>query len=460
MIQYGRHRFLLLLILLFASCVSYTVRHSSFLETFLREDFLLAQKELLKTEKSSEKRNKSLYLLEKSHLELITGNADAAHKSFIKADEYIQSIVADPSSDLLALISNPQVKVYEPEGHELVMMHYYHALALINQGRFESALVECRRMNLQLQKLNSSGNSLRKYNEDAFGHLLMGLVYEVTGDFNNAFIAYRNALKFFEGSYAELFSSEIPEFIKHSLVRAAKASGLKTEAEYYSTSFGIAEMPKEAARLILLIETGKGPRKSEARFQFAFHQSGDRINFNNYDRNINFSYPSSAIGAIDQINLQKLQMYQIAFPVYRDLDDRFNLDELIINGNRVKADLVQPLALVAQQSLRDRFINNFSEAFLRLAIKKAAEHALSSQSKDLSSGIQMINALTEKADLRSWSTLPSNVFLVSLPLNHGMNEFTIQIPGNNGAVRTEVVRIDASRGRTYIKNMRIINATR
>ncbi len=78
-------------------------------------------------------------------------------------------------------------------------LNYYKALNYINLGRYDEALVECRRINIKLNQLNDKYKDKKnKYSGDAFAHLLMGIIYDASKDYNNAFIAYRNALEVYE----------------------------------------------------------------------------------------------------------------------------------------------------------------------------------------------------------------------------------------------------------------------
>ena len=66
----------------------------------------------------------------------------------------------------------------------------------MKMNQYEDALVECRRLNIRLQQTPpTSIKNPKKYQRDAFIDNLMGIIYQANGDWNNAFIAYRNALE-------------------------------------------------------------------------------------------------------------------------------------------------------------------------------------------------------------------------------------------------------------------------
>lgn len=64
-------------------------------------------------------------------------------------------------------------------------------------------------------------------------HTLMGIIYESDHDYNNAFIAYRNAVDVYENEYKQLFQVDVPEQLKRDLVRTARLSGLDEEAMHF-----------------------------------------------------------------------------------------------------------------------------------------------------------------------------------------------------------------------------------
>ena len=69
----------------------------------------------------------------------------------------------------------------------------------------EDALVEVRKINIRLQQLNDKyPDHKNRYQRDAFAQLLMGLIYDAAGDYNNAFIAYRNAYNTYQTDYLKI----------------------------------------------------------------------------------------------------------------------------------------------------------------------------------------------------------------------------------------------------------------
>ncbi|MCB0585885.1 MAG: hypothetical protein KDD06_11245, partial [Phaeodactylibacter sp.] len=125
-------------------------------------------------------------------------------------------------------------------------------------------------------------------------------------------------------------------------------------------------------------------------------------------------------------------------------------------GGSRPMELVEDLNEVAEQSLRDRFHRELASALVRLAAKEAVEASLRSiktkkkdkddegekgekdeKKKDkedeysdtagqiLGGAMDIINAVTERADIRSWQSLPAEIYYQRIPLKKGPNEIKI-----------------------------------
>ncbi|MDR4482522.1 MAG: hypothetical protein R3B95_04630 [Nitrospirales bacterium] len=69
------------------------------------------------------------------------------------------------------------------------------------------------------------------YQEDPFARYLVGLLYDITGDLNNAYVGYRKAEQVYEDSRA--WSDVVfPDILKADLIRTAERLGLSDEAQH------------------------------------------------------------------------------------------------------------------------------------------------------------------------------------------------------------------------------------
>jgi hypothetical protein len=109
-------------------------------------------------------------------------------------------------------------------------VHYYKALNYLQLGNVEEAIVEARRLDLvSAQNLADANNKEKKYGLDPFGLIIMGLLYEVDNDYNNAFIAYRNAREVYLNDETGLFKGKMPSHLEEDISRMAAYSGIAYE---------------------------------------------------------------------------------------------------------------------------------------------------------------------------------------------------------------------------------------
>jgi hypothetical protein len=160
----------------------------------------------------------------------------------------------------------PGVKPYQAEDFEKVMVNYFKALNYIRLGEYDEALVEARRITIKLHQLNDKYKDHKnRYSDDAFAHVMIGLIYDAGNDYNNAFIAYRNALEVYEEVYAKNFGLEAPEQLKRDILRTAYLTGFHDEVAYYENKFGVKYNHQEpgGGDLVFLWQNGFGPVKDE-----------------------------------------------------------------------------------------------------------------------------------------------------------------------------------------------------
>src|SRR5690554_3884668 len=252
-----RYLLLILLIVLLTGggCATFYQKTMAVQKDIAGGNFESALKSLERDKKWPQNNHRVLYFMNKGVVHFMLGEHEASNAWFDRADLYIEDYRKNIGFEALALVSNPMVKPYRPEDFEAIMVHFYKALNFIALNDLEGALVEARRVNIRLQQLNDKYKDHKnKYQHDAFAHNLMGMIYEAARDYNNAFIAYRNALEVYENDYTKLFGITPPLQLKKDLLRTAKLSGFPEEVARYEQLFGI-KVPdgpkKEEGQLLL-----------------------------------------------------------------------------------------------------------------------------------------------------------------------------------------------------------------
>lgn len=451
---------LLVIVASFWSCSSYYERNRQFQALIYQDKFAEASDLLAKSKKAKKKRNRVLYLLERGYTLYRDGKYLESSKLFIEADYLIEDYKKQIGYEALSLFINPSVKPYKTEDFEQVMLNYINALNFLQLKDYESALVECRRINLKLIATAERYKEKPKYKEDAFAHLLMGSIYETTGDLNNAFIAYRNAYEVYKRDYVPFFEMPIPVQLKKDVYSMALANGFKSDIEYFEKEFGMTPMDvqKPESELILFWNNGFSPYKEQFSIDFTILKSGNFMTFVNPTLGYNFSFPASSISQQDASNLSALRIVRIAFPRYVHRPLIYNRAEVSLSDKNYGFEMVENLDAIAFKSLNDRFGREMANALLRFAIKKASEMALRKENKDAAAILSIANAISEQADTRNWQTLPNTVSYTRIPLNVGDNKIIFKAFKNGNQVSfSDTFQVTALKGRKYI---RVVNTTR
>ena len=196
--KYSRLFLILSLIILIAGCATYYTKNIEFQNHITQGNFVKADNWLEKNDKDAAGKNQLLYYINRGYVSWILQNYTESNQYFATADKIMEDYVKNYYLEALTLVSNPNVKPYKPEDFEVVMVNYFMALNYIQLGMYEDAIVECKRINIKLNQLNDKFKDHKnRYQRDAFAHNLMGIIYETNNDYNNAFIAYRNALEIY-----------------------------------------------------------------------------------------------------------------------------------------------------------------------------------------------------------------------------------------------------------------------
>jgi uncharacterized protein len=421
-----------LLVAVTAGCSSYYQKHFDFNTEFEKGDLVQALETLKRRESEGEGKTRFLYHVNKGLLLSILGDYEESNEYFEKAFLFGEDYKINYVAEVGSYFSNPNVTSYRGEDHEHLMLLYFKALNFIKLNKPEEALVECRRLNIRLNQLNDKYVSKEKFQRDAFIHTLMGIIYQSTKDYNNAFIAYRNAVEVYENEYASMFGMKVPLQLKKDLLNTASWTGFQDEFEKYKEKFLLEDFTvnQPDADLVFFWHNGLGPVKDEWSINFVIHPGpGKTMIFSNRELGIEFPYTVNEDK--ERSDLSKLEVFRVAFPRYRERGLYFHQANLELNGNSYSLELGEDINKVAFHSLNQRMLQEFGKGLLRAALKKATEHSLRKEDDRLGAVIGIVNAITEKADTRNWQTLPHSIFYSRVPLKEGSNAVTFTIQSNN-----------------------------
>jgi hypothetical protein len=428
------YRIVFLMVAIIAvSCATYYQKHYDFNSEFEKGDLPGALEVLQKKEALASSKSRFLYFVNNGLLLSIMGKYEESNDFLEKAYLFGEDYHVNYFHEAAGYLTNPNMSVYRGEDHEHLILLYFKAINFLKMQRPDEALVECRRLNIRLNELSDKYESERKYQRDAFIHNLMGIIYQSTGDYNNAFIAYRNALEIYENDYSTLFSLSAPEQLKKDLLNTAWWMGFRDEFAEYRDRFNMSDYSPAppAPELVFLWHNGLSPVKTEWNITFVIdHQSDNMVVFTN-DR-LGITFPFHINKQKERHDLQRLEFFKVAFPRYKERPEYYQEAWLQTDSISIPLELSEDISKIAFHSLRERMVLEFSKGLLRAALKKATELSIKEEDEGLAALIGVVNVLTEKADTRNWQTLPHSIYYARAPLDEGQNDvkFTIAAGGD------------------------------
>jgi hypothetical protein len=357
------------------------------------------------------KRNRLLFYLNKGTILWMNGKNIESNQYFLKADLYVEDYRKNYATELASMLINPNYSTYSGESFEQILIHYYATINFVQLGDLDNALVACKRMIATSQKINDYLGNKNKYRRDAFAHNLLGMIYDAQGDYNNAFIAYRNSFNIYKEDYKPQLGTEIPIQLKKDILRTAKIIYFNDELAKYEAEFNLkAELlPEGYAPLVFFWNNGLGPVKDENSITFATYplQNG-YVNFVNAEFGLNF--PIYVGSEEDRKKVIALNIVRVAWPKYVTRIPTYKNAVLKDSLNNVfKLDVGEDINAIAFKSLDDRMLKEIGEAILRLALKQAAIALAKKENEGAGTALSILSAATEKADTRNWQFLPYSI---------------------------------------------------
>lgn len=425
-----------IVLLLLVGCTSYYEVNYEFNNKFERGEIEQAEAVLKHYKKAEKSKTRFLYFANRGVVAHLLGSYEESNSWFEKAylfgEDYRKNYLNVAGSFLL----NPNLVVYGGENHEHLLLLYYKALNYLKLNDYEAALVECRRLNQRLYELGDKYASDKKYQRDAFIHNLMGIIYQAAGDYNNAFIAYRNAVDIYEKDYGELFGVNTPEQLKYDVIRNAALAGFPEEVEKYEEKFNLhyTAGSSEGGELVFFWHNGLAPIKDEWSINFvAMKGQEGQIIFANEEMGLNFPFFYEPDEDSDP-SISDLTGTRVAFPKYVERAPYFSKAELELNGRSYPMQLAEDVNAIAFKTLNERMLQELGKGLLRVAIKKALEKEVRKENETLGMLVSAINFASEQADTRNWQTIPHTIYYSRVPLKEGENQVVLYTDGRGQTV--------------------------
>jgi uncharacterized protein len=390
------------------------------------------------------------YLFERGTLLYLNGDHAGCQAAFAAAETVVEDLYTRSlSREAARLIFNDTAQAYRGELFERVWVHYYRALAYLADGNRSAAAVEGRAAVEDLQRMADTGPDEAKYRNDPFLQYFSGLLYEMDGELNDAWINYVQAERLYQA--VEIYGVSAPDGLARDLIRAGERLGFREEAAGYRERYPEAALDPPAeglAEVLLLVDTGIVPGKVSHRMDFPIYSGGDE------DEDAAWATAALAYDNWHYRESRDLELDYILSIALPAVDDGYAAPRLSWSvGERAgRLETAADLGALSRQCLEDRYgaimIRTVARALLKYWAKEKVEEK-HGQGWGLVTDI--LGSVTEVADTRAWSTLPGHVHVARLFLPPGEHRVSIRGGGlaGEGLVTAEAGRLNFLALRLY-----------
>lgn len=381
-------------------------------------------------EKNPGKDKDLLYYLEKGELLRMKGSAADSRDSWLQADgkvrEWEESVKTDPSKvmgDIGSYLINDTTRRYDGRDYEKVLLSVRLALDHLTLGDWDSARVEIKKMHereaiisefrskeldeakkkseekglktTSFKELNGypvetldapEVRALKNAYESAIANYLAGFVYEAQGEPSMAAAGYRKAIEMRPGE--KLLEAGLKGLDK----RASASRGKKAEVD-----------------TLFLVESGHAPAITS--------------------RTLPIPLP------IPGKNGTQIVLTSLSWPVVEPMDISQVAGSIAVDDKSQPLTLVTSVDPMARRAMSDEMPGIIIRSSIRAITKGAAQKAI----QDNSSGMGLAGALlsvaasvatvaSEKADERTWRTLPGMYSITRANLTPGSHRVSIDTP--------------------------------
>ena len=369
--------------------------------------------------KSQDASDKVLNHLHKGMLKRMVGDYQQSNKDFEIAKKEMEDLYTTSVTQAVgSAVVNDTVRDYAGDRYEQVLVHSYMALNYLALGMVDSARVEVLQADVKMREWGETPL------EDPFVRYLSGIIFEALGEYDQALVSYRKAVKVYKSTISK-HGLSVPNQLKKDLLRMLSYEGMRNELRQYESEFGI-KFDRAAERnngyLIAILDNGLGP----VRTQTTIRTWAPAIN----------------------------QRLKIALPAYKGKSKPTKSARLAINDQYYNFDTVENIDGMARSALEAEMPSITLRAVARMVVK----HQTAKEAEKRGGGLMGLafkigGLVSEIADTRSWSSLPQKIQLIRIPLAPGNYKTRIEMMNNRGVIDSMIHPATVSRGRlTFVSD--------
>lgn len=349
-----------------------------------------------------------LFLLDKGMLLQMVNDYAASNEAFEAAKKRIDALYGTSVTQTAAsFLVNDSTRAYAGEPYERALLHLYMALNYLQLGKLDDARIEAQQVELT-EREEAQSVSKARYMDDGLARYLTGKIYEALGDWSDARISYLQAYNAYR-VYDRRFGFVMPRFVEYDLLRLTQHEGMRDEYRRLSQRFTLPGSPIDPTRpgrgeLIFLLHSGLAPIKREL--------------------------------ATTVVNPENGRLIRIAVPQYVRRYDPVADARVTVGDVSATTEVADDVASLAIEDLKARMPAIMARALARAAAKDVTAREVQKHNPLLGLAVNVTNVLTERADTRSWLTLPDAIHLADVVLVPGTYTVKVDLLDRSGAILT------------------------
>ena len=416
-------------------------------------------------------------------------NTALQRAEFLAEQRYTKSI----AQDVAAFIVSDNVLDYYPSALERSMIHYYGMINYLALGETESAAVEARKANALLRRYGND-NPGRTFVNDAAVQYLAGMLQWGQRDDNDALVSLRQSLAGYE-QYETRYGVPAPRAVSIDATRIARDLGVDDVSEAIRNRYlepqevrvGEPARVTEMGDVLIVIENGFIAHKRQQKlFVPILKSERDAVVSGNAQsavlaalmvlvrtvqvmtalsqegQNYVQAHEDGVILASAGLSAVGVELVTLAWPTY-ELDARTATEILVTadGGEPVRPELLEDLSAIAVRDFEERKTTIMLRMFARGLLKEASVAATEAKAEQAGGAVggllgrvaaRAVATATERADTRSWSSLPAELLLARFRLPAGPQEIQIDFRGPGGP-ETVVFNVDVDPGSVAIHSI-------
>ena len=438
-------RFILLAVsaFLLCSCANKSLTRYETLAPVLEKEGFEATIKKIEEEKDDIYGDNSVFLyhFDQGALHHYNGKNKESIKHFEKAEQVYEDLYTKSvTNETAAILTNDNVRPYRARPFEILLMYQYQILNYLAIGDLDGALVEVRRAQLAMERLYQKDKD--KVNDSGWLRYLSAIVYEMSGEQDDAAISYVQAAKAFEESGGQV-PREVWEFITESLVRMDRADELKKfKTPIPQQTLQASDARAKGQELIVIGYAGHSPILGEMYLSGTFVSAGA----------LNLTYKDGKTGRINTFTLVAPPVagagsgtFHVGFslPQKKTLPQRASLFSVNLDSKlRLSPEKVSDIDAELERNMKDENATTMVRTATRVVIRTVAAQKAKSATNTGNGLLDLVKNIAvdvgqsqlEQADLRVGLFMPNTICVTRIPVDVGKHQVTVSALGAHGQI--------------------------